>query len=227
MEESIHSDDELIALGKKIVLELKYDNSVDTLGKWMSHYIAELMLDIEECEVEEEKKIKKKECFDVILKLWKHRYQVPFIEAPLDDLKPLLKVLDSIKKREGTHWSNIWPAYDSPNEKDSWGSYINITKQRYETILELVLLVAANKTSLKKIEEWTENFETLLTEDEQALIKRVKFLLLKGEDFLTSLENRSSVEENITYEDVMNKVKAKIKLEIEQMLLDLDKLSSE
>jgi hypothetical protein len=148
-------------------------------------------------------------------------------KSPLDDLKPLLKVLDSIKKREKTHWSDIWSAYNSSNEKDSWGSFIEITKQRYETILELVLIVAANKASLKKIEEWTENFETLLTEDEQALIERVKFLLLKGEDFLTSLKNRSSVEENITYEVVVNKVKAKIKLEIEQMLEDIDKLSSD
>ena len=35
--------DSVLALGKKLVDELGLDQSVDTLGRWMAHYIAEKM----------------------------------------------------------------------------------------------------------------------------------------------------------------------------------------
>ena len=40
MVERIRSDS-VLALGKKLVDELGLDQSVDTLGRWMAHYIAE------------------------------------------------------------------------------------------------------------------------------------------------------------------------------------------
>jgi hypothetical protein len=46
MEKLDHSA-EIINLGKKLVTELKLDNSVNTLGRWMAHYLAELMVAVE------------------------------------------------------------------------------------------------------------------------------------------------------------------------------------
>ena len=39
--------DSVLALGKKIVDELGLDQSADTLGRWMAHYLAEKMKDAE------------------------------------------------------------------------------------------------------------------------------------------------------------------------------------
>ena len=37
----------IVQLGKKLVEELALNNSVDTLGRWMAHHIAELIYDAE------------------------------------------------------------------------------------------------------------------------------------------------------------------------------------
>ena len=47
MEQSKHSEDEIIKLGKKLVKELDLEYSVNTLARWMSHYLAELLHNID------------------------------------------------------------------------------------------------------------------------------------------------------------------------------------
>lgn len=58
----------IIKLGKKIVDELLLSEGVDTLSKWMAHYIAELIEKAKNAEAEEKEKYEK-ECFETILKL--------------------------------------------------------------------------------------------------------------------------------------------------------------
>ena len=58
----------IIKLGEKIVDELLLSNGVDTLSKWMAHYIAELIEKVKNSEGEEKEKYEK-ECFETILKL--------------------------------------------------------------------------------------------------------------------------------------------------------------
>ena len=68
MDERIHSDS-VLALGKKIVDELDADRPVDTLSRWMAHYIAEKIEDAETA-TDESRDRKMSECSDAILKLW-------------------------------------------------------------------------------------------------------------------------------------------------------------
>src|SRR5258705_8486803 len=72
-------------LGARLVSELGLDDSVDTLGRWMSHRIAELMTRAEESELDEEKEIAKRECAILILKVWRRR-KYWMRGQPLDDL---------------------------------------------------------------------------------------------------------------------------------------------
>ena len=55
-----------------LVDELNLEPSVDTPGRWMAHYVAEV---IARAQVSEgaEKAAAERECFEVILQLWKHR----------------------------------------------------------------------------------------------------------------------------------------------------------
>ncbi len=72
-----------------MVKELGLDPGVDTLARWMAHYIAEQLIIIESSTGREKAKAEK-ECFDTILKLWQHRSVYP------NGLRFLMKALNLI-----------------------------------------------------------------------------------------------------------------------------------
>ena len=86
MARSKQSEEEVIKLGKRIVKELKLDKSVNTLGRWMAHYVAELINNAENSTSEDEKSAYRKECCELILKLWINREHIPNISKPLSVL---------------------------------------------------------------------------------------------------------------------------------------------
>lgn len=65
MEQSKHSEEEILKLGRKLIKELELVYTVNTLARWLSHYLAELMVNIDNCESEEEKTELQKECCNV------------------------------------------------------------------------------------------------------------------------------------------------------------------
>ena len=85
----------LLELGKRIVNELGMDDSVDTLGRWMAHHIAELIQAAESAEVED-RPGRLAQCTDGILALWKHRSHLPNGKRPLEDFEPILRALESL-----------------------------------------------------------------------------------------------------------------------------------
>lgn len=98
MEQSKHSEEEILKLGKKLIKELELVYSVNTLARWMAHYLAELITNIENTELGEEKQKLKKECCDIILDIWGKRERIP-IEKPTDRLKPIIDVISLLKKK--------------------------------------------------------------------------------------------------------------------------------
>ncbi len=96
----------VMTLGKQIVKELDLEDSVDTLGRWMAHRIAELMERAEQAETEAEQEAAKRECTNVIIKLWEHRTKFPF-KPPLADIAKFLKNL--ISNPPPSHWEKPEP----------------------------------------------------------------------------------------------------------------------
>jgi hypothetical protein len=90
-----------VTLGRKLVDELGLEPSVDTLGRWISHHVAEL---ITKCETEngEAKESAKKECFHAILTLWRHRSELPNGKRPFEDLEPIVRAVASLDPEDET-----------------------------------------------------------------------------------------------------------------------------
>ena len=84
-----------MALGRKLVDELGLEPSVDTLGRWMAHYIAELM-DAAANAPPEECAASRKRCFDAILELWSHQAELPDGRRPFQDLEPIMRAMESL-----------------------------------------------------------------------------------------------------------------------------------
>jgi len=81
-------------LGEKLVEELSSDR-VDTLGRWMAHYVAERIVEAESAPASDKKELKAA-CAEEILKIWVHRQELPGGFRPFNDFEPVLRTLQSL-----------------------------------------------------------------------------------------------------------------------------------
>lgn len=87
--------DAIVALGREIVKELEASAPADTLARWMAHDISQLIKDAELASGANRRR-RRAECADAILRLWSHRRELPNGSRPLDDFGPLFRTLESL-----------------------------------------------------------------------------------------------------------------------------------
>ncbi|TBF25667.1 hypothetical protein ELG79_31875 (plasmid) [Rhizobium leguminosarum] len=85
----------ILALGRKLVDKMNDDGSVDTLGRWMAHYIAGLIDDAERAAGQDRAQAQDR-CFSAIMELWNHRAEFPRAVRPHQELEPILRVVESL-----------------------------------------------------------------------------------------------------------------------------------
>jgi hypothetical protein len=90
---------DVLALGVRLVQELNLDQSVDTLGRWMAHHVAELMERAENAKSEKDRRAAGREAASTILELWKRRPALPGNVYPLARYAALLHRLDEAINR--------------------------------------------------------------------------------------------------------------------------------
>src|SRR6202050_2818855 len=91
----------ILQLGEKIVQELELDPSVDTLGRWMAHYLAELIRNAETAGVEDRPE-KLLRCASAITDLWRHRSELPNGKRPFEEIEPILRALETLDPENAT-----------------------------------------------------------------------------------------------------------------------------
>src|SRR5688572_3455622 len=64
---------DVLELGKYLVRELGFEDEVDTLGRWMSHHVAELITVAENGRTAASRRIAKRDAVTTILRIWQHR----------------------------------------------------------------------------------------------------------------------------------------------------------
>ena len=77
------------------------ESSTDTLGRWMAHYVADLM-DAAENAPSAQTEAARDRCCDAILKLWAHRAGLPDGKRPFEDLEPIMRALESLDPENDT-----------------------------------------------------------------------------------------------------------------------------
>jgi hypothetical protein len=146
-----------LELGKKLTKELGIDQSVDTLGRWMAHYIAELIEDAEKASAVE-RPAKMRACCDAILNLWKYRHTLPDRKRPFEELEPLLRTLKSLDPEDNTprYFRSVRAAADDAEENDetkSWLKLIDDLDYSARVLIRYCLTQAA-QGALSKFMEW-------------------------------------------------------------------------
>jgi hypothetical protein len=87
---------ETLELGQALVERLNLSEGNDTLGKWMAHHLAELMVQAKRTKDAASRKSMEAEICGLVLKLWIHRGEFQNHINPLAPLTPILKVIQTL-----------------------------------------------------------------------------------------------------------------------------------
>jgi hypothetical protein len=166
MENSSQSE-ALLKLGKKIVDEFGLDQSVDTLGRWMAHYIAELIHDVETADAKG-KPAKSARCSAAILDLWRHRNNFRNDKRPFEDFEPVLRTLESLDPTDHTprYFRNIFnqAETDTDTKTSKWLKAADSLDYSAKILIGYCL-AQAGKTALDKSKPWVELAEAAGADD--------------------------------------------------------------
>ncbi|WP_225037082.1 hypothetical protein [Winogradskyella sp. SM1960] len=172
MEQSKHSEEEILKLGKKLIKELELVYTGNTLARWLAHYLAELISNIDKCESKEEKNNLQRECCEIILEIWGKRERIP-IEKPTEKLKPIIDVLSLLKKKEHPFIRHRFLGNNSAlrNKNSSWLTFLEVVKNNSERIYRKSLISMISEELLEKDKKWIEEHGSFLSEDEKSVVE--------------------------------------------------------
>lgn len=157
--ESIPSDEAVLALGRKLVKELELEPSVDTLGRWMAHYLAELIVKAEDA-IGNEKREAQARCYETILALWEHRSLLPDGSRPFEEIEPVMRAVASLSPENSTprYYTSARPPADEVDESSESEKWLEIANELDRTARILVgyCLSCAADGALDKAKEWVE-----------------------------------------------------------------------
>jgi hypothetical protein len=155
MEESARSE-KILTLGRKLVEELGLEPSVDTLGRWMAHYIAEL-IDAAESTSGEQRFAAQKKCFEAILALWKHRAELPSGKRPFEDLGLVTRAIESLDPEDDTprYYRSARPqkSEEEETEAQSWLDTVSGLDHSAKVLIGYCLGEAA-RAAVDKSKDW-------------------------------------------------------------------------
>ena len=171
-------NEEILKLGKLLVNELGVESSVDTLSRWMAHYIAEQMNIIDSAEGDEKKQAEKR-CFETILKLWKHMSYYNG-SRPFENFKPIFDTLDRINPCKDNpyyfQYEYLQRNKDFNSEDDPVAQYLylaTLVDENARAWLELLFQLDAKAAIDDKVKKWIEAALPLADNDEPSLIVRI------------------------------------------------------
>ncbi|MEP5763526.1 MAG: hypothetical protein ABJ308_03000 [Halieaceae bacterium] len=161
----------LVGLGKKLVVELGLDDSVDTLGRWMAHYLAEL---IEDCQSEADSTDKvRAELRDTVLALWAHRAALPDGKRPLEDFEPVFETLSSLRPSGEHRYARVrYLPEEMEGESPEAVSWLDLARQIDFASKSLIdyCISSATEKALDQAAEWVQLQEDAGVEEEPLIL---------------------------------------------------------
>lgn len=145
----------MFQLGKKIVQELKLDETSDTLARWMAHYIAEL-IEAAETASAEDQPAKFEKCAAMILEVWGRRHDFPNNKRALERFEPILRTLENLSVDEPRYFRAERSAANEDEESEEtnkWLQRASAVDQAAKATIGYCLTRAA-ESALDESKEW-------------------------------------------------------------------------
>ncbi|QDW27217.1 hypothetical protein FFJ24_021260 [Pedobacter sp. KBS0701] len=167
---------DIIKLGKLIVNELKMEPGVDTLGRWMAHYISEKIVAAESVSGDKKEAIDK-ECFDTILKIWAHRWELPSNRRPFGEFDQIFETLKKLDPDRQTPFYTPWlpdnfrdRGLKKKTKENVWLTTALQIDKSARICIEFALKQAAETTKGKQAENYLEYSAKLAPEHDREII---------------------------------------------------------
>lgn len=206
MVERIRSDS-VLTLGKKLVDELGLDQSVDTLGRWMAHYVAEKMEAAESAAGEDHNR-KMSECSDAILKLWAHRSELQNDQRPFKEFGQIFRVLQSLDIDDPTprYFRRARSAVKQDDEGDATKQWLKVASGIDDAARVLIryCLATAAQEAVDKSRDRVELAEVIA--DEEDIDVRTVRAFVEDAEVLNSENPDDTV--RVKIEDLLKKLEA-------------------
>lgn len=173
-----------LALGEKLVAELKLVESTDTLARWMVHYVAELMVRAKHAPLSERDEAQQS-CARGILNLWEQARAFPAKRTAFESIDRVIEAIDSLHPDGGPRYRNdLWRALDArANNEDSEVEKLLTTALGIDGAARNLIhhvLAHASRAAGQDSQEWLELAQHL--EEEDALTElRIK-IVMAGRD---------------------------------------------
>lgn len=136
--------------------ELGLGKSVDTLGRWVAHYLAELLVDAERAEPTDT--AAKDRCVEGILKIWMHRHALPDGSRPFQNLEPVQRALESLdpEANHGRHFRHIRQRAGAGEPESRVQQWLTLADELDYSAKVLIkhCLVQAASSELDRTREW-------------------------------------------------------------------------
>jgi hypothetical protein len=142
---------DVIALGKKIEQELGIEDDVDTLGRWMIHYIAELV-DRAEKASGDQQEATHRECAEIIIKLWTHRTSLPVKRYPLESFDQVMAALTMLRD-ERPYYFRLIEQEEKPEISNDVRHWLKIAEEVDKVACDLVELCIEKATACAAVDE--------------------------------------------------------------------------
>ncbi|KPQ27479.1 MAG: hypothetical protein HLUCCO06_17420 [Halomonas sp. HL-93] len=148
-----------IELGKRIVEELELDHSCDTLGRWMAHHLAQLIVTAEQA-TEDNKRTAQQECRAAILEIWEHVLSLPTGSRPFRDLEPIVETIRALDPDERIYFyqtraQEVAENSELPEAAKEWLELSRGIDYNARLLIKMCFDRVANETS-GKLKEWIE-----------------------------------------------------------------------
>lgn len=158
----------VVRLGERIVEEFGLGDSVDTLGRWIAHSVAELMDRAERAPTGAEREAARRECSDLVIKLWERRSHWPH-GRPLAEVAGLLKnLLD-----DETNYGRRDRQYEVEIDAQSWIGILPRLRQLQYREDEVCRSAAIADFDLEADRKWLSEHGQDLSEEEREIMERL------------------------------------------------------
>jgi len=226
--------DRVINLGKALVHELGLEPGVDTLSRWMAHYVAE-QIAISEFAKGDEKSKAEQRCFETVFKLWERRSLLPDGRRPFENFEPIFRALDSLDPESPRPFYYAQPPVDSSGTKDASKSidddvqkWIDIAlgvDRAARILINFAFKQAAIYAKDKKTKLWIEKAANLKMSDDISVIIRLISDYEGGQDekarerLLEDLKNdlKSKIEKLDTFSNFSSSLRVVLVNELEKI----------
>jgi hypothetical protein len=172
-----------ISLGKALVQELELEPGVDTLSRWMAHYVAE-QIAIAENATDNAKVEAEQRCFNTILKLWERRSSLPNGRYPFKSFEQIFNTLNRLDpdNSRSHYFDNSYfqetesdDSEDQTNEVELWIKMALSIDIAARVLVDFALKQAACNAVEEKTAVWLEKSSKLSDNkcDDLSLISRL------------------------------------------------------